>query len=391
MQSSGEEIALSRRIRSYFSISNEEPIVIVRSPGRVNLIGEHTDYNLGLAMPAAIDKTIVGGIIPSPNNKTELHALDLNESFTVPIESIQPQPKGHWANYLLGVLSQITEQQPNLEQFHFAFSGNIPIGAGLSSSAALENCFVFALNEYFGLKHSRENMISISHKAEHDFAKVECGILDQYASMMGRKGKALLLDCQSNTAEELEIDLGTYTFLLADSGVTHSLASSLYNRRKLECQSAMSSLQEADLELKSLRDLDTSELEEKQHLLSEIEYDRCKYVLAENRRVLLAREALKRGAITEFGELLYESHWGLSVNYEVSCDEMDFLVELTEPLDSVAGARMMGGGFGGCTLNVVQSASLSDFQAVASNLYKKRFGKELKFYPFRFVNGTCLL
>jgi galactokinase len=340
--------------RQFFNLFNADP-VIFRAPGRINLIGEHTDYNDGFVMPAAINKEIVFAIKESTDNVTVIKALDMNETFNVDLENIKSVAKPLWVNYLLGVIHRLQEKGHIIRPFKCIFSGNIPAGSGLSSSAALECGFVYALNSIFNLEISPTEMVHIAQWSEHNYAGVKCGIMDQFSSMMGKKDHVFILDCRSLAYHYFPLKLKEYEILLLDSNVKHSLASSEYNTRRSECEEGIHVLKKFLPEIKNLRDVKPEDIEHFKSELSEKVFSRCKYVTEEIIRVKAAGKDLMNGDLGLFGEKMYATHEGLSKLYEVSCSELDFLVNQTKDNPHVLGARMMGGGFGGCTINIVHS------------------------------------
>jgi len=379
----------NRIVEKFKSLFGGMP-TLFRSPGRVNLIGEHTDYNLGYVMPAAIDKEIIFAVAPNGTDTCHIYSYDLDESgsFTLPVAAKSGQ---NWLNYLLGVTALLQQGGANIKGFDCVFGGNVPIGAGLSSSAAIENGMALALNHIFSLGKGPIDLVKVSQRAEHEYAGVKCGIMDQYASMCGRPDHAILLDCRSLETEYLPLNLKGYKLLLCDTGVSHSLASSEYNTRRQECERAVAVLKQEFPEVESLRDADLEKLGAVQSQLSETVYRRAKYVLEENARVLQAAEHLHKGALGRFGELMYGSHLGLTNDYEVSCPELDFLVDFTKDKPNVLGARMMGGGFGGCTINLVAENGLSAFVEEISAAYFEYRNIQLKTYITTVVGGTEVL
>jgi galactokinase len=348
---------------------------LFRSPGRINIIGEHTDYNEGFVLPAAIDKEIVVAMAPNGRDKLcRIYASDLDEHFEFEMDAMSPVDLG-WPNYVMGVVDQIQKRGKQLASFDAVIGGDVPLGAGLSSSAALEAVIAFALNHMNQLNLDKIELIKISQLAEHTFAGVMCGIMDQYASVMGKKDKVFRLDCRSLEHEYYPIDLGAYQILLINSNVKHSLASTEYNTRRQECETGVGILSKYHPEVKSLRDVTISMLDAYRDELPEVIFRRCKFVVEENDRVLKSCAALNAGQLELLGQLIYQSHEGLSKDYEVSCPELDFLVELSLDKDYVLGSRMMGGGFGGCTLNVIRKDKVQDFIKLAEVLYREKFAK----------------
>lgn len=379
---------LPRDIQSKFKkIFNREPLVI-RSPGRINLIGEHTDYNDGFVMPAAVDREIFFAISGSSDERSVLYSINYNERFEVELNNPRPVNKPKWANFLLGVLFQFKENGYPVKPFYCAFGGNVPLGAGMSSSAAMECGFAFALSEYNLLNVPRLKIITMAQWAEHHFVGVKCGIMDQFASVMGKEGHALVLDCRTLRHRYSPLDLREHGIVLCDTKVKHSLVDSEYNTRRKECESGVKVLQKYFPRVKSLRDVSPEMLEKHRHEFQGKVYNRCLYVVQEILRVQKASEDLDSGNLKAFGQKMFETHEGLSHLYEVSCEELDFLVAEAKRSDAVLGARMMGGGFGGCTINLV-SNDLSDVFIGEMRLkYKKEFSIEMEPYRVEVVQGT---
>lgn len=373
----------ANEIESFFKHHYDSQPLMVFSPGRLNLIGEHTDYNEGFVFPAAIDKGIYAAIDKSKTPTCMVHALDLDEFMEFSLEKVTPLTRGGWKNYILGVVSEIQKRNKSLVPFNLVFGGDIPLGAGLSSSAALENAVAYGLNELMDLGFTKNEMILISQKAEHHFVGVKCGIMDQFASMFGEKNKALLLDCRNITAEPFTIDLQDHQILLVNTNVKHSLSDSAYNKRREICEKVASLLN-----VKALRDLKTSDLHTIKDKVSSEAYQMALYVIEENERVLKAGEAIKKNDIGELGRLLYQSHKGLQHQYKVSCEELDFLVEAAKSSSKVKGARMMGGGFGGCTINILEKDEVSSFEDQITKAYHEKFNFECSIYEVKLSDGT---
>ncbi|MDN3668715.1 galactokinase [Echinicola jeungdonensis] len=368
------------------SLFDQDPI-LVKSPGRINLIGEHTDYNEGFVLPAAIDKEMVIAIQKNGSDECHLFSYDYQESLTFSLDDFSPMDGG-WGNYVMGVVAQIQKAGHELSGFNLVFGGNVPIGAGLSSSAALECGVCLALSELFGLNLERIPMLKYAQKAEHEFAGVKCGIMDQFASMMGKENHAIRLDCRSLEYNYFPIELGDYQIILCDTQVKHSLADSAYNDRRNECQEGVDAVQKVHPEVKSLRDVTVPMLDEVKDKISEVVNTRCQYVIEENERLLTGCEMLEKGDIKGFGKQMYGSHDGLSQKYEVSCPELDFLADFAKSKEYVAGARMMGGGFGGCTINLVEKAKKETYEKEIAAAFKEEFGKELQIYEVDVTDGT---
>ncbi|MDP7568049.1 MAG: galactokinase [Flavobacteriales bacterium] len=381
---------LISRVKLFFLKElNTEPLLI-SSPGRINLIGEHTDYNKGLVFPASIDKYIISGFAKNEKNYCRIFALDLDESFDIDLDKLTKVGLGSWKNYVIGVLWGIKEKGLPLRNFDLVFSGNIPIGAGISSSAAVENSIVFGLNELFDLGLTKDEMLHISVQAEHNFAGVKCGIMDQFTNLNGSKGNALFLNCNDMSFEEIPIVLNDYQLLLINTNVKHQLSASPFNLRKKECSSGYNVLKEKFPELVSLSGANLAQLEVVKDELPDITYNRCKFVIQENNRVKLAKTAIKNKDCNRLGNLLFESHFGLKELYEVSCEELDFLVDLARN-NKVLGSRMMGGGFGGCTINLIKKDEVEVFVSNAAEKYQLKFGKSISAYPVNISGGIQLI
>ena len=365
----------------------EDPAMVVRAPGRINLIGEHTDYNEGFVLPAAIDRAVWFAVSPRTDQKLVFHAIDLGEDYTGNLNEIARSSLG-WPNYLLGCFSTLLTAGHPLQGVNLVFGGDIPLGAGLSSSAAIECGILFALNELNQIGLTRPELARIAQKAENNFVGMNCGIMDMFASLMGRAGSAIKLDCRSLQYEYIPILADNTSILLCDTGVKHQLVDSEYNKRRQECEEGVRHLRTVYPEIKSLRDINLEMLLSEKKQLSSVIYQRCKYVIEENERVLSACKILKETGLTGLGTLLYASHAGLRDDYQVSCPELDFLIDQSLAGDTFFGARMVGGGFGGCTLNVLKKDSVSEFQAFISKAYLKKWGRELRMWEVKITDGV---
>lgn len=364
--------------------------LLVRSPGRINIIGEHTDYNEGFVLPAAIDKAIYVAVAKRSDNEIHLYAVDYKENHVVNTNAVSPTEK-HWPNYILGVVDQLQKRGYTIGGFNLVIDGDVPLGAGLSSSAAVECATAFALNELFGLQISKLDMVKIGQKAEHTFAGVMSGIMDQFASMFGKKNHVIQLDCRSLQYEYFPLELKTYKILLLNTNVKHSLSSSEYNTRRQQCEQGVAWVREHNKDVLSLRDVNMQMLNEYVLPKDKLIYTRCKYVLEEIQRVLSGSEDLQRGDIKALGKKMFRTHEGLSKEYEVSCAELDFLVDAVKDNSTVIGARMMGGGFGGCTINIIEENAIEGLTAQLKPVYEKTFDKELTCYIAGIDNGTSLI
>ena len=378
--------ALIQKIKTvYQKIFKTVPLMIF-SPGRINIIGEHTDYNDGFVFPAAVNKGIVAAIGKSDSKESTAFAIDKNEKVTLSLSSLKPSAEGSWANYVFGVVSEIQNRSKTIGDFNIAFGGDIPAGAGISSSAALANCVVFGLNELFDLGLTKEDMILISQKAEHNYVGVKCGIMDQYASMFGIKDNALLLDCRTVESKPYKIDFKDHELILINTNVKHSLSDSAYNDRCSVCES-ISEL----LKVRALRDATEYDLECIKDKVTPENYQKAIYVIQENNRVIAASKAMKAGDLKTLGALIYGSHEGLQHQYKVSCEELDFLVDQAKLNTHILGARMMGGGFGGCTINLIAKTETESFKTFISEAYKYKFNKACSIYSVELSNGTHII
>ena len=379
----------SRIIEKFKETFNTDPVVI-RSPGRVNLIGEHTDYNNGFVMPAAINKAIYMAVSRRDDNLIHIVSLDLELSYLGDTDKVVPSSL-HWPDYILGVIQQIQARGYLVGGFNCVFGGDIPLGSGMSSSAALECATAFSLNELFGLKMDPLTMVKLAQKAENEFVGVQCGIMDQFASMFGRKNHVIQLDCQTLEYKYAPFNTDGIRIVLLDTNVKHSLASSEYNTRRQQCEAGVALIQAHHPQVRSLRDATLEMLDKYVAPADELVYRRCQYVVEENLRLLAASEDLENGNIEAFGQKMFATHDGLSRKYEVSCPEADFLVEQVKGRPGVIGARMMGGGFGGCTINLVREEAIDGLIADLTPTYAKAMNKELKVYIGQIENGTSLI
>jgi galactokinase len=369
----------------------KETSLLVRSPGRINLIGEHTDYNNGFVLPAAIDKAAYMVITPRTDDEIHLFAADLNDQYITSTGNIQKSVKESWPNYLLGVVEQFIAAGVGLKGFEAALTADIPIGAGLSSSAAVECAMALSLNEMFEAGFDKLTLVKMAQKAENEFVGVQCGIMDQFASMFGRHNHVIRLDCRSLEYAYVPFNMEGIKIVLLDTHVKHSLGSTEYNERRTQCEAGVELIQQQVPEVKSLRDA-TMEMLDKYVLKKDaLIYNRCKYVVEENNRLLQACKDLESGNIPAFGKKMFETHHGLSKLYEVSCAELDFLVSQVKDNPAVLGARMMGGGFGGCTINLVKEEAIEELIKTATISYALAMNKPLKAYIAKIEAGTSLL
>lgn len=364
--------------------------LIVHSPGRINIIGEHTDYNNGFVLPTAIDKKITFKFKKHRNPANcNVYSTDFDTSFSFDLTNVKPSEQ-QWENYILGVIHEIQLLSDGLGGFDCTLSSNIPIGSGISSSAALECGLAYGLNEIYHLGLSKIQLVEIGQRAEHNYVGTKCGIMDQFASVMSEKDHVILLDCETLDYSFVPIQIAPYKLLLLNTNVSHNLASGEYNTRRSQCESGVATIQKKYPEVASLRHVSMDMLQEFKGELSEVVFDRCSYVVEEKGRVLKAVEALKNNDLVELGRNMYETHEGLQKKYEVSCPELDFLVEFSKDYPEVLGARMMGGGFGGCTLNIIHPDIIDDFVASASEAYYKKFDIKLTYFEALPSEGTSI-
>ena len=381
---------ITKKIKTKFKeIYNEEPYLF-RSPGRVNLIGEHTDYNMGFVLPAAIDKSIYISITGRDDDKCKIHALDMDDYYECSLDNLEKSEK-RWPDYLLGVVDQIIKEGHKIKGFNCVFGGDIPIGAGLSSSAALEAGLAYALNHIYNLGIDKLSLVKIAQRAENEFVGVRCGIMDQYINIFGKRGNVLRIDCRSLEKDYFPFDYENISIVLFDTKVSHSLASSEYNQRRKECSSGVKIIREAYHEIESLRDVSLDMLDEFKTKMDPVIYKRCKYVVEEDSRLLKACDALSVHDLNKFGTLMYKTHDGLSHDYEVSCKELDYLVEILKDNQNVYGSRMMGGGFGGCTINLIEKQSVETISREVKEKYLKKFGIEANSYVTQISGGTNIM
>ena len=365
--------------------------LLVASPGRVNLIGEHTDYNHGFVLPAAVDKAAYVALAPSNLPTGKWISLDMEASIEVNFEAIAPLSKS-WANYLLGVVDQVQKLGKSVKPFHCVFAGDVPIGSGMSSSAALESAVIFALNEMNDLGLSRWEMAQLAQRSENEFIGVQCGIMDMFASLHGKANQVIRLDCRDLSFEYFPLELGDYRIVLFDTGVKHSLADSAYNTRRQQCETGMHFFQQHyGPHLQSLRDVSVTMVQACRSQLPPEVYDRCLYVTEEIQRTLSACEDLQKGDLAAFGLKMYATHEGLRHLYEVSCAELDFLVDATQNEPNVLGSRMMGGGFGGCTINIIHKDAIEELFEKLRQVYLKELNQHLTMYKVVTGEGARVL
>ena len=360
-----------------------EGATLYTSPGRINLIGEHTDYNGGFVFPGAVDKGIVAAIRLNGTDKVRAFALDLNESAQFGLQE-EDKPSQGWACYIFGVCREIVKRGGKIGGFDTVFAGDVPLGAGMSSSAALESTFAFALNDLYNLGIEKFELARIGQSTEHNYCGVKCGIMDQFASVHGKAGHLMRLDCRSMEFTYFPFDPTKhgYRLMLVNSCVKHELVGSPYNDRRASCERVA-----AVLGQEFLRGATMEQLENIKDKISEEDYLRARYVIGEEQRVLDVCEALERDDYKTVGERMYQTHWGMSRDYEVSCEELDFLVTVAEQC-GVTGSRIMGGGFGGCTINLVKEELYDNFVKTVTEQFEAKYGHKPEVYPVVISDGS---
>lgn len=377
---------MKHRIQEKFKTLFASEGRLFASAGRINLIGEHTDYNGGYVFPGAIDKGIMAAILPNGTSKVKIFSLDYDEYVEFGLNE-EDAPEQAWARYVFGVCRETIKRGGKVEGFNAVFAGDVPLGAGLSSSAALESTFAFALNEIFGNGIDKFELAKIGQSTEHNYCGVKCGIMDQFASTFGKKGSLIRLNCKTLEYKYFPFDPKGYKVVLLDSCVKHELASSAYNKRRESCERAAAAIRKNHPDVDFLSDAKRVWLDEVRSEISEEDFLRAEYVIGEVQRVLDVCDALERGDYETVGELMYQTHFGLSRLYEVSCEELDFLNRLARKMD-VTGSRVMGGGFGGCTINLVKDELYEGFVKAAKEQFAARFGHEPKVYDVVISDGA---
>lgn len=371
---------MENKIRAEFS--KHFPGTMYASAGRINLIGEHTDYNGGFVFPGAIDKCIMAEVKPNGLGKVRLFSIDIDEYCEFGLNE-EDAPEQQWARYIFGVCREFIKRGGKVEGFDAAFAGNVPLGAGLSSSAALESCFAFAINDMFNdNSFPKMELAKIGQSTEHNYCGVKCGIMDQFASVFGKKDQLIRLDCRSLEYEYFPMKLDGYSLVLVDSRVKHELVDSPYNKRRESCERVAKKLG-----LETLRDATFEDLDRIQNEISAEDYKRAHFVIGEKQRVLDVCDALTKGDLETVGQRMYQTHEGLSKEYEVSCEELDFLNDIAKEC-GVTGSRIMGGGFGGCTINLVKNDLHDKFIETAKVKFNEKYGHEPKVYDLILSEGA---
>ena len=374
---------MKERVSQKFAELYGEGAILFTSPGRINLIGEHTDYNGGFVFPGAVDKGIVAAIRLNGTDKVRAFALDLNESAEFGLNE-EDKPAQSWACYIFGVCREIQKRGGVIGGFDTVFAGDVPLGAGMSSSAALEGTFAFALNDLYNLGIEKFELARIGQSTEHNYCGVNCGIMDQFASVHGKACHLMRLDCRSMEFSYFPFDPTKhgYRLVLVNSCVKHELVGSPYNDRRASCERVA-----AVLGQEFLRGATMEQLEAIKDQISEEDYLRARYVIGEEQRVLDVCEALEKDDYETVGERMYQTHWGMSHDYEVSCEELDFLATVAKEC-GVTGSRIMGGGFGGCTINLVKEELYDSFIASVTAKFAEKYGHEPKIYPVVISDGS---
>lgn len=373
---------MKETIKQCFSERFKTAGTVYASSGRINLIGEHTDYNGGFVFPGAIDKAIMAEIKPNGTDKVRAYSVDIDEYAEFGLNE-EDAPRQQWARYIFGVCREIIKRGGKVEGFDTVFAGNVPLGAGLSSSAALESCFAFALNDLFNdNKIDKFELAKIGQSTEHNYCGVNCGIMDQFASVFGKKDNLIRLDCRSLEYEYFPFKLDGYRLVLVDSKVKHELVDSPYNKRRASCEHVAKVLG-----VETLRDAELADLEKVKGSISEEDYNRAKYVIEEKQRVLDVCDALEKGDYETVGDRMYKTHEGMSKLYEVSCIELDYLNDIAKEC-GVTGSRIMGGGFGGCTINLVKDELYDNFIATAKKKFAEKYGHEPQIYDVVISDGA---
>ena len=360
--------------------------MVYTSPGRVNLIGEHTDYNGGFVFPGAIDKGIYAVINPNGTDKVRAYSLDYSQQTEFGMNE-EDAPQESWARYIFGVCREMKKRGFEPKGFDTVFVGDVPLGAGMSSSAALESTFANALNEIFNLNIDRFELARIGQSTEHNYCGVKCGIMDQFASVFGKKGHLMRLNCATMEFEYFPFNPEGYKVVLLDTVVKHELASSAYNKRRESCENACAHIKANHPEVNFLSDATMAMLDEVKTEISEEDYMRAVYVIGEKQRVLDVCAALEKGDYETVGDRMFGTHYGMSKEYEVSCEELDFLNDIAKQC-GVTGSRVMGGGFGGCTINLVKEDLYDNFITTAKKEYLAKYNREPKVYDVVISDGA---
>ncbi|MEP5831617.1 MAG: galactokinase [Maribacter dokdonensis] len=380
---------IHNKVKSYFEDNYLKNPILIKAPGRINLIGEHTDYNQGLVLPASIEKGIYFAVSGNEENNIQI------ESFLTQPEKIVFQLNGEhkvfesfWGNYFKAIIEILIAKNYPLKGMNCVFGGDIPIGSGLSSSAALCCGFIYAITQVSDKEISREDIALIAQEAEHKIG-LNCGLMDQYAVLFGKKGNAFFLDCNDLSHKYIPINLDGYSWVLINSNIKHNLAvDSEYNKRRVSCENIVKQVQAYRPQVKSLRDISKDDLVKVKNKVNEIDIQRAKYIIEENERVLQMMQELTAGDAIAVGNVLKNGHWAMSTEYEITTTELDHLVKIGEELDGVLGSRMMGGGFGGCTINLIETKSLDESIKALLRSYKNKTGIDAEYYHLAIDDGV---
>ena len=380
---------IHHKVKSYFEDNYIKNPILIKAPGRINLIGEHTDYNQGLVLPASIEKGIYFAVSGNKENNIQI------ESFLTQPEKIVFQLNGEhkvfesfWGNYFKAIIEILIARDYPLKGMNCVFGGDIPIGSGLSSSAALCCGFIYAITQVSEKEISREDIALIAQEAEHKIG-LNCGLMDQYAVLFGKKGNAFFLDCNDLSHKYIPINLDGYSWVLINSNIKHNLAvDSEYNKRRVSCENIVKQVQAYRPQVKSLRDISKDDLVKVKNKVNEIDIQRAKYIIEENERVLQMMQELTAGDAIAVGNVLKDGHWAMSTEYEITTTELDHLVKIGEELDGVLGSRMMGGGFGGCAINLIETKSLNESIKALLRSYKNKTGIDAEYYHLAIDDGV---
>ena len=380
---------IHHKVKSYFEDNYLKNPILIKAPGRINLIGEHTDYNQGLVLPASIEKGIYFAVSGNEENNIQI------ESFLTQPEKIVFQLNGDhkafesfWGNYFKAIIEILIAKDYPLKGMNCVFGGDIPIGSGLSSSAAICCGFIYAITQVSEKEISREDIALIAQEAEHKIG-LNCGLMDQYAVLFGKKGNAFFLDCNDLSHKYIPINLDGYSWVLINSNIKHNLAvDSEYNKRRVSCENIVKQIQAYRPQVKSLRDISKDDLVKVKNKVNEIDIQRAKYIIEENDRVLQMMQELTAGDAIAVGNVLKDGHWAMSTEYEITTSELDHLVKIGEELDGVLGSRMMGGGFGGCTINLIETKSLDESIKALLSSYKNKTGIDAEYYHLAIDDGV---
>ncbi|GAK52425.1 Galactokinase [Candidatus Moduliflexus flocculans] len=378
--------AIERIASTYQQKFGQAPELIVSAPGRVNLIGEHTDYNDGFVLPVAIDRKIIIGGSKRNDDTVRIYSLNFEEFQEFSLASLIKQ--NTWSDYVKGVISELQQEGHRVGGFNAVMEGNVPRASGLSSSAALEVASAFFIAQFYGIQMSGEAMAKLCQRAENRFVGVNCGIMDQFISRLGKAGHALMIDCRDLGYQLVPFDLKGYSIVMCNSKVKRQLVDSAYNERRSQCEEGVRLLQAKLPNITALRDVTSAQLEEYTSLLPPLTYRRCRHVVTEDERVQQAVQALQAGNLSQFGALLNQSHESLKDDYEVSCKELDILVELARSVSGTIGSRMTGAGFGGCTVSIVKDEAVEEFRKSVMEGYTKRTGITAEIYISKAEDGA---